>query len=163
MAELVIHGIVTGQEISKCDKLAYDWCGQFYTPNKGIRSHIGRLADNRIAYSLLFYEDAGKSFTSYSGRSGSYFGMTLFFKNQQIANPEDLFKILLETYNNYVKGKIITESPDGSKHWAYPTLNDSNDTVAKYLSNGLQQTIKKYPNLLKTQPLPPLQKSGRDY
>ena len=163
MAELIIHGVVDGQQISKCDAIAHQVCGGYYISATGIRSDIKRLPDNRMAYSLLFYKEPGKPFISYTGRTGSYFGMTLFLKGKQVTNPNDLFKILLATYNHYVKDKIIKEFPNGNRKWAYPTLNDADDTVATYIGNGFQQILNKNPGLLKLQPLPPLQNPGRNY
>nr|MBQ0091646.1 hypothetical protein [Candidatus Enterousia merdequi] len=163
MAELVVHGVVQGQEISKCDENARKVCELYYIGATGIRSDIKRLPDNRMAYSLLFYGEPNKPFISYSGRSGSYFGMTLFLQNQQVANPDYLFKILLATYNHYVKGKFIQELPSGVKKWLVGTLQDSSDAVATQVGQGFQQIIKQNPGLLKFQPLLPLQHSGRDY
>lgn len=163
MAEIVVHGVVQGQEISKCDETANRICGSYYIPATGIRSDIKRLPDNRMAYSLLFYGEPNKPFISYTGRDGSYFGMTLFLQNQQVANPDDLFRVLLATYNHYVKGKIIQELPNGSRKWMVQTLRDSEDTVAKYVVNGFAKIHAKYPSLIKIQPLQPLQRPGRDY
>ena len=163
MADLVIHGVVKGQEISKCDEIARNLCGNYYIGATGIRSDIKRLPDNRMAYSLLFYGEPNKPFISYSGRTGSYFGMTLFLQNQQVANPDYLFKILLSTYNHYVKGKFIQELPNGARKWLVETLNNSSDSVATQIGQGFQQVINENSGLLKFQPLPPLQYSGRDY
>ena len=163
MAEIVVHGVVDGQEISKCDETAYRICGSYYIPGTGIRSDIKRLPDNRMAYSLLFYGEPNKPFISYTGRDGSYFGMTLFLQNQQVASPDDLFRLLLATYDNYVKGKIIQELPNGSRKWMVQTLRDSEDTVATLVGQGFQQILAKNPGLLKIQPLPPLPPRGRDY
>ena len=163
MAEIVIHGVVNGQEISKCDETANKICGNYYIPATGTRSDIKRLPDNRMAYSLLFYGEPNKPFISYAGRTGSYFGMTLFLQNQQVANTDDLFRVLLATYNHYVKGKIIQELPNGSRKWICSTLHDSEDTVATRVGQGFQQILAKNPGLLKFQPLPPLQPRGRDY
>lgn len=161
--EIVIHGVVNGQEISKCDETANRICGSYYIPATGIRSDIKRLPDNRMAYSLLFYGEPNKPFISYTGRSGSYFGMTLFLKNQQVANPDNLFRVLLATYNHYVKGKIIQELPNGGRKWMVQTLRDSDDAVATLVGNGFLQILKQNPGLLKFQPLQPLQRPGRDY
>lgn len=163
MADLVIHGVTDGQDFSKCDDIAYTVCGNYYTDAAGIKTDIKRLPDNRMVYSLLFYGEPDKKFVSYTGRSGSYFGMTLFLKNQQVTNPKDLFRMLLTTYNRYVKGKIIQEFPNGNKKWLVPTLRDANDTVATYIGNGFQQILQENPGVLKFQPLPPLQKPGRGY
>ena len=163
MAEIVIHGVVDGQEISKCDETANRICGSYYIPATGIRSDIKRLPDNRMAYSLLFYGEPNKPFISYTGRSGSYFGITVFLQNQQVASPDDLFRLLLATYNHYVKGKIIQELPNGGRKWMVQTLRDSEDTVAKYVVNGFAKIHAKYPSLIKIQPLPPLPHPGRDY
>ena len=163
MAEIVVHGVVQGQEISQCDKEAMKFCGQYYIPATGIRTDIKRLPNNRMAYSLLVYNEPGKHFISYSGRSGSYFGITVFLQNQQVASPDDLFKLLLATYDNYVKGKIIQEFPNGNRKWMVQTLRDPNDTVAKYVVNGFTKIRAKYPSLVKFQPLPPLQCPGREY
>lgn len=161
--EIVIHGVVSGQEISKCDETANRICGSYYIPATGIRSDIKRLPDNRMAYSLLFYGEPNKPFISYTGRSGSYFGITVFLQNQQVANPDDLFRVLLATYNHYVKGKIIQELPNGGRKWMVQTLRDSDDTVAKYVVNGFAKIHAKYPSLIKIQTLPPLPHPGRDY
>lgn len=163
MADLVIHGVVKGQEISECDEIAGNLCGNYYIGATGIRSDIKRLPDNRMAYSLLFYGEPNKPFISYGGRTGSYFGMTLFLKNKQVENPDDLFKMLLTTYNQYVKGSVIQELPNGAKKWIVGTLHDSSDSVATRIGQGFQQVINKNPGLLKFQPLSPLQRPGRDY
>lgn len=163
MADLVIHGVVKGQEISKCDEIARNLCGNYYIGATGIRSDIKRLPDNRMAYSLLFYGEPNKPFYSYTGRAGSYFGMTLFLQNQQVANPDYLFKILLSTYNHYVKGIFIQERKNGARKWLVETLHDSSDSVATQIGQGFQQVINENLGLLKFQPLPPLQYSGRDY
>lgn len=163
MAELVIHGVVDGQEISKCDEAANIICGSYYIPATGIRSDIKRLPDNRMAYSLLFYGEPNKPFISYTGRSGSYFGMTLFLQNKKVANPDDLFRVLLATYNHYVKGKTIQEFPTGGRKWMVQTLRDSGDAVATFISNGFQEILKQNPGLLKFQPLPPLPSRDRNY
>lgn len=163
IAEIVVHGVVQGQEISQCSKEASEFCGLYYMPETGIRTDKKRLPNNRMAYSLLVYKEPGKSFRGYSGRAGSYFGITVFLQNQQVASPDDLFRLLLATYNNYVKGKIIQEFPNGDRKWMVQTLQDSNDTVAKYVVKGFAKIHAKYPSLIKIQPLPPLPHPGRDY
>ena len=163
MAEFIVHGIVNGQEISQCKKESRVFCDGFYTNNKGIKKDVRRLVGNRMAYSYLVYEDANRKFLSYTGRPGSYFGMTLIFDNKQVINPDALFKVLEATYNTYVKDKVIQDKPSGPRKWLYPTLTDSNDTVANYISKGLEQILKQNPRLLKYQPLPPLQQQERIY
>lgn len=163
MAEIVVHGVVKGQEISQCSKEASNFCERYYTPETGIRTDIKRLPNNRMAYSLLVYKEPGKSFMGYSGRGGSYFGITVFLQNQQVASPDDLFRLLYATYNNYVKGKIIQEFPNGNRKWMVETLDYPDDRVAKYVVNGFAKIHKKYPDLIKIQPLPPLPQPGRDY
>lgn len=163
MAEFIVHGIVKGQEVSQCKDESRTFCEGFYTNDKGIKKDIRRLVGNRMAYSYLVYEDTNRKFLSYIGRSGSYFGMTLIVENQQVENPDVLFKVLEATYNNYVKDKIIQDEPSAPRKWLYPTLLDSNDTVADYIGKGFEQTLKQNPGLLKYQPLPPLPQQGRGY
>lgn len=52
IAEIVVHGVVQGQEISQCSKEASEFCGLYYIPETGIRTDIKRLPNNRMAYSL---------------------------------------------------------------------------------------------------------------
>lgn len=163
MADLVIHGIVNGQEVSKCSENMHVFCDSFYTLDKGIKKDIRRLVGNRMAYSYIVYEEPNRKFLSYTGRSGSYFGMTLILENQQVANPDALFQVLEATYNNYVKDKIIQDKTPGPRKWLYPTLTDSNDTVANYVATGFQRILKQNPGVVIFQPLPPLQKPGRGY
>ena len=163
MAEFIVHGVVSGQEISQCKKESRVFCENFYTNDKGIKKDIRRLVGNRMAYSYLVYEEPNRMFLSYTGRPGSYFGMTLIFENQQVTNPDALFKILETTYNYYVKDNVIEDKTPGPRKWLYPTLTDPNDTVANYIGKGLEQIFKQNPGLLKYQPLPPLQQQGRGY
>ena len=163
MALFIVHGVVQGQEVSKCDEIAKQFCDIYYNGAKGVRSDIRRTVDNRMAYSLLFYEEPNKPFISYSGRTGSYFGMTVFFPDKQVTNPDDLFRILLQTYNNYVKGKFIQELPSGARKWMVKTIDDPSDSVATYVGQGLQQILDENPGILKFQSLAPLQKPGRVY
>ena len=157
MAELIVHGIVNGQEISKCSELGRKFCEGFYNLDKGIKKDIRRLAGNNMAYSYVMYEEPGRPFLGHGGRSGSYFGITIIFKDQQVANPEALFKVLESVYNWYVKDKVIKEYPSGARRWIYPTLSDPDDKVANYIGSCVQQVLKANPNLVKYQPLPPLQ------
>ena len=163
MAEFIVHGIVNGQEISRCSDLACKFCEGFYVNGTGTKHYVNRLVGNRMAYSYIVYANPNSHFASYTGRAGSYFGMTIIFENKQVANPDALFKILQATYDNYVKGHIIKEYPSGAKKWIYPTLTDPNDTVAVYLGRGLEQILKQNPNLLKYQALPPLPQQTRSY
>ena len=163
MAEFIVHGIVNGQEVSKSSESARVFCESFYTNDKGIKKDVRRLVGNRMAYSYLVYEEPNRNFLSYIGRPGSYFGMTLIFENKQVANQDALFRVLEATYDNYVKGKVIQDNASGPRKWLYPTLTDSNDTVANYIGKGLEQILKQNPGLLKYQPLPPLQQQGRRY
>jgi len=124
---------------------------------------VRRLVGNRMAYSYLVYEEDNRKFLSYIGRHGSYFGMTLILENNQVTNSDALFKVLETTYNNYVKDKVIQDKISGPRKWLYPTLEDSDDTVANYIGKGFEQILKQNHGLLKYQPLPPLQQQGRRY
>jgi len=163
VAEFIVHGIVNGQEISQCKNESRVFCEGFYNDAKGIKKDVRRLVGNRMAYSYLVYEEDNRKFLSYIGRSGSYFGMTLILENKQVANPEALFRVLEATYDNYVKDKVIQDKTHGARKWLYPTLTDSNDTVATYISKGFEQILKQNPGLLTYQPLPPLQQQERRY
>ena len=163
MAEFIVHGIVNGQEISKSSESARVFCESFYMPNKGIKQDVRRLVGNRMAYSYIIYEEPGRPFLGYTGRPGSYFGMTLIFQNTQVSNPDMLFKVLQTVYDNYVKGKVIQENPSGSRKWLYPTLNDSKDTVANYIGKGLEHILKLNPGIIKYQPLSPLPEETRNH
>ena len=164
MVELVLHGVVDGQENSKCDEVISSTCDLFYTLSKGTHYDTKRLRDNRVMYSLLMYEEPGRPFISYTGRSGSYFGISLILKqNEAITNADDLFKSLKETYDKYIKNKIIQETPT-SRKWMYPTLRDPNDTLATYATRAYEKTLQQYPGLIKVQQLPPVQRqSNRNY
>ena len=163
MAEFIVHGIVKGQEVSKCKDESRIFCEGFYTNDKGIKKDIRYLVGNRVAYSYLVYEDTNREFLSYVGRAGAYFGMTLIVENKQVENPDALFKVLEATYNNYVKDKIIQDKQSAPRKWLYPTLSDSNDTVANYISKGFERILKQNPGLLKYRSLPHLPQQGRGY
>ena len=163
MAEFIVHGIVNGQEVSKCKNESRIFCESFYTNDKGIKHDIRRLVGNRMAYSYLVYEEPNRKFLSYIGRTGSYFGMTLILQDKQVANPDVLFKILQDVYDNYVKDKIIQDKTSGSRKWLYPTLTDSDDTVANYIGKGFEQILKQNSGLLKYQPLQSLKQQSRSY
>ena len=163
VAEFVIHGIVNGQEISKSSESARVFCESFYVNGKGIKQDIRRLVGNRMAYSYVIYEEPGRPFLGYGGRPGSYFGMTLILQDKQVSNPDILFKILRDTYNKYVKDKVIQDKTSGPRKWLYPTLTDSNDTVANYIGKGLEQILKQNHGVLKYQPLLPVQQKSYNH
>ena len=163
MIEFIVHGVVNGQQVSQCRKESRAFCDGFYNNDQGIKKDIRRLVGNRMAYSYLVYEEPNRPFLSYIGRSGSYFGMTIIFDDTQVTNPDVLFKLLEMAYNTYVKGKIIQDTMSGPRKWLYPTLEDSNDTVANYVGKGFEQIFNQNSELLKYQSLPPLPQNVRRY
>ena len=154
--DVIVHGVVDGQEFSKCDKQIQPFFDIFYGPHKpGTQNHVSYRKNNDVIYTYLVYENPSTSFLSYTGRSGSYFGISLVFHNQYVANQETLFALLQHTYNDYIKNKIISENEQGLRKWMYPTLNDSKDAIANYIANAFGQTLKKHPELaVKLQTLP---------
>ena len=104
-----------------------------------------RRPSNDMFYLFLIYENSGCTFVDANGRPGSFFGMTLIFHNQYVTNAEKLKKLFQTTYDNYVKNKIIREFPNGNKQWMISELRVSDDKIANYIANGMN-------NLMKTNP-----------
>lgn len=164
MAELILHGVVSGHQVSKCDKNLRGFFDIFYSLHKpGITTNVSRHLNYTI-YNFIVYENPGQSFGSYDGRNGSYFGMSLVFQNQFVPNQESVFRLLQKTYDDYVKNKIIKEYPNGRRQWMYPNLDTDGDEIAVYVSKGLAKILKDYPEYnLKLEPLPPISRqSERD-
>ena len=121
---------------------------------------IIRRPNNDVHYIFLVYENADHAFTDINGRDGSFFGMTLVFHNQYVTDTEKLKKLFQKTYDNYVKGKIINEFPNGNKRWMIRSLKNSNDKIATDVANGMNKLIKNYQEFnfsRDIQPLPPMQ------
>lgn len=167
MAELVVFGIVQGEEVSKCDDATKNFVGLFYSPHKsGVLKNYSRRPNNDMIYTYVVYENEGKKFITAGGRSGSHFGMSLVFHGTYVEDANKVFQLLEKTYDEYVKNKIIQETPDGNRKWLYSSLATPGDEIAIYLSKGLARIMKQNPELNlddKVRPLPPLQNQTQRY
>ena len=168
MAELIAFGVPRGFQTSKCDKKIADYLLDFYTPHKpGINFIVRRRADNSVHYIFLVYENLNRAFTDANGRDGSFFGMDIFFKNQYVTNSEKISKLFQLMYDNYVKGQIIEEFPNGVRHHKFADFVRGNDDfIGEYLVKAFNKTIKDHPELnfwqdVKT--LPPLEQQTQRY
>ena len=163
MAELIIHGVPLGHQVSKCDKKLYDLFGLFYDGSKGIINNVSRRG-NDVIYSYLVYETPGANFSDFNGRTGSYFGMSLVLHGTYALNSSDMFRLLKATYDNFVKNKVIQEFPNGSRKWMYKQIDTPNDGIATYISKGMAQILKEHPELTpKTLALPPITNQSQRY
>ena len=163
MAELIIHGVPNGHQVSKCDKDMVDFFGLFYDNSDGIKTKVSRK-NNDVIYNYLVYGKTGANFGDYNGRPGSYFGMSLVFHNRCAVDSNQVFNLLKTVYDNYVKNKIIQESPNGARKWLYQNIETPGDEIATYLAKGMNQIIQVHPELTpKTQTLPPLQNLKQRY
>ena len=157
MADLIIHGVPNGHDVSTCDKNTRDFFGLFYDASNGVKTNVTRRVNNDVVYSYLVYGNQDKKFTDYNGRPGSYFGMSLVFHNQYAPDSKSVFNLLKATYDAYVKNKVIKEFPDGSKRWLYQELSTPGDEIAMYISKGMSHLLQTQPELNpKVQTLPPV-------
>ena len=164
MAELVIHGVPNGEQISNCDDKTRKFIGLFYNGSKGVQTKVSRRPNNDVIYSYLIYGDDKANFVDYGGRAGSYFGMSLVFHNEYVPDSNQVFNLLKSTYDNYVKNKIIQEFPNGARKWMYRQISTPGDEIANYIGRGMMQLLKTHPELrIKTQALPPLQNQNQRY
>lgn len=168
MANLVLFGVPYGFRTSKCKNEDAEFLGLFYVPNKpGTYLKVLRRPDNTIHYVFLMYEKPNAVFLDSNGRSGSFFGIDLSLKGQSITNTQVLSKLFQKIYDEYVKGKIIQEFPNGNRKYLINDFDNKNDTWATYVVNGMNTIMQQNPelNLGKyIQPLsslPPQQKDSR--
>ena len=163
MAELIIHGVPLGHQVSKCDKKLHDFLGLFYDGSKGTKHNVSRR-NNDVIYSYLLYENPNAKFSDFNGRTGSYFGMSLVLHGTYAQNSSDVFRLLKATYDNFVKNKVIQEFPNGSRRWMYNQIDTPNDKIATYISKGMAQILKEHPELTpKTLALPPITNQSQRY
>jgi len=164
---LVVFGVPNGFNQSRCEQNMINFLQLFYNGDTGgMKFRVTRRSNGEVHYVFLVYPNhPNEVFLDYNGRSGSFFGISLYLRNEYFINPEKICKILQTTYNNYIKNKIIKETPK-LRQFLVPKLNYDDDKIANYVAQGLQKTILQNPefNLNNDiRPLPPIQnQSQRD-
>lgn len=161
-ASLVVFGVPKGFDCTRCESETKNFLLGFYNGNTGGQKFgVIRRYNNEVHYVFLVYKNRPEDvFSDCDGRDGAFFGMSLYLKNQQFANPQKIRKILQTVYDNYIKNKIVEEKPNGVRHFLLPELKSDDDRVVKYVANGLMKTIQSNPefNLANDiKPLPPIQ------
>lgn len=146
--DLIIFGVPYGHQTSVCDDKTAEFLENNYINTRhGMHRKMFTRNKNETHYILLDYGEQGTKFIDVNGRAGSYFGMDLIMKNNYAADPMKVFKVLEETYKQYVTGKIIQEFPNGNKKWMFNDLRANNDQICTYVANGLKNLIETRPEL----------------
>ena len=159
MAELIVFGVPYGFQTSKCDNETANFLSFFYSTWKpGEEFVVRRRVDNSVHYIFLIHEKPNNVFIDADGRSGSFFGMDLAFKNHYVTDSNKVDKLLRLLYETYVKGEIIEELPNGSRRHKFKDfVVGGNDFIGEYLVKGMQKLLKEHPELnLDIRPLPPI-------
>jgi hypothetical protein len=103
----------------------------FYCPDSGTKMEVRKYSDNSVGYHFLMYPQKGESFCNNHGRSGSFFGMSLFFKDNYCKNPQKIFKMFETLYDKSIKNKLIKEFDNGNRQYAIDSF--SNPKVEEYM------------------------------
>ena len=61
MADLIIHGVPNGHDVSTCDKNTRDFFGLFYDASNGVKTNVTRRVNNDVVYSYLVYGNQDKN------------------------------------------------------------------------------------------------------
>ena len=148
MARLVLFGVPLGFSCSECTEDDGRYLECFYNgAQDGTKLKISRRANGDVYYSYLMYPKKNEIFADVSGRNGAFFGMSLILKNQEIADNNKISKLFQKTYQDYIKGKIIREFPNGNKKFLVNSLADKNDTLAKCVAKGFIKIMQENPDL----------------
>ena len=142
MAGFYVFGVPDGEQMSKCAENTRLFLQRFDVTNRtGIHKNTFYRKGNEAHYVFLVYPDNGAHFMDANGRSGSYFGMDFVLHGKYSINPIKIFNLLQETYNQYVKGNIIQEFPNGNKKWLISNLDENNDKIARDIAAGVQHLL----------------------
>lgn len=161
-AGVVVFGVPCGFDTSNCPPEIRDFLQGFYVPHTtGTEIQVIRRNDNSMHYVFLVYEtNSDVCFVDVNGRSGSFFGIDVMFKNRYLPNTEKLEKLFDLTYERYVKNQIIQESPNGLRKHMFSRFGSEDNRIANHVSNGMNKLVKEHPELnifQDVRPLPPLQ------
>lgn len=143
MAGFYVFGVPNGEQTSKCDENTRLFLQRFYVTNRtGVyKNTFYRKGGNEAHYVFLVYPDKGAHFMDANGCSGSYFGMDFVLYGKYSTNPTKVFNLLQETYNQYVKDKVIQEFPNGNKKWLIDNLVANNYKIARDIAVGVQHLL----------------------
>lgn len=162
MAELVVFGVPAGWDSSECRPETNVFLGNFYTTGRpGVEFKTIRHNDTMF-YVMLVRENPGAIFTDADGRAGSFFGIALGFDKQYVSDASRVHELLRTTYDNYVRGQIIEELPNGNRRYKIAKLRVPGDRVGWHVANGMTAILKANPEIDRAiftniRPLPPLQ------
>ena len=108
---------------------------------------VVRRPNNSVHYLFMVYENKDMTFCDVDHRSGSFFGIDVMSQNQYITDTNKLLKLFQLTYDKYVKNKIVDETPNGVRKHRFKTFNDDSNTIATYVANGMNTSVKEKPEL----------------
>ncbi len=111
----------------------------FYCPDIGTKMKVRKYPDNSVGYHFLIYPQKGERFSDKNGRSGSFFGMSLFFKDNYCKNPQKIFKMFETLYDKSIKNKLIKEFDNGNRQYAIDSF--SNPKVEEYMCKAFLNVI----------------------
>lgn len=145
MADLVIFGTPKGNQTSQCDADTQKLINTFSIPRTGVHNKMFFRSNNTAHYVLLIYPNPNAKFISADGNENSMFGMDFILRNHTAVNPAKIFNLLQTTYEQYVKNKIIQESPNGDKKWLCNNIATPDNKIAQSINDGMQNLIKNNP------------------
>lgn len=157
MAKIVLFGAPKGFGdigISKGDEQLLNLLQTF---DSGLvdsgKKRLVRRYGNTMHYIFLVYKNKNSEFFEYQGRAGSFFGIDLILTDQEITNQDQLSKLIMETYNKYVKNHIIQELPDGRLEYMIPKFDDK---IWHFVGDGFMDLLRTQPELDIRKSLKPL-------
>jgi len=112
----------------------YEKIKGFYCSDSGTKMKVCKYSDNSVGYHFLMYPQKGAQFCDKDGRSGSFFGMSLFFKDNYCKNPQKIFKMFETIYDKSVKNKLIKEFDNKNRRYAIDSF--SNLKLEEYMSRA---------------------------
>ena len=167
MIGVILFGVPKGFDTSKCDINMRRFLERFYVPhNPGIEMKVVRDANNNVHYLFMVYENKDMAFCDFDGRSGSFFGIDVMLQNQYVTDTNKLLNLFQATYDNYVKNKIIDETPNGVRKHKFKTFDNGDNAIATYVANGMNTLVKERPELNifeDIRQLPPVQNQTQRY
>lgn len=113
---------------------------------KGKQMIVEKTPDGKVWYNYLVYPRDNEIFSSFYGRSGAFFGMSLVFDGEYCRDAEGIYKVLDGVYENKLKGQVVQEYPNGNKKMLVDDFG--NEQVEKYVGNAVFQALKENGDVL---------------
>ncbi len=138
--EYIVFGVPNGF----CDTGTTDeerkFIEQFYRPQTGKKMFIHKRFDHKVFYTYAVYAEKNKSFCSFSGRSGSFLGLTVILDKQYCQDFNKIKALCENMYTHLVSCGLITEDALGNKKFMTDSFGKYDQKIEKSFASAVQES-----------------------